>query len=366
MALAAEAARGLGLEPQFTIIGMRDGEIPAYVATEDTDVFVVDRRSLLDPGGCWRVLGEQDLVLDIGAGDSFADLYGAKRFFFLWATKAMAIAGRTPLVLSPQTIGPFTRPPYPWLARQVMERADAVVARDDVSEAAVKTLAPRARRVLAVDVAFALPYADRSAERGGARTRVGVNVSGLLFSEAEAGTNRFGLTYDYARVMRRWIARLVEREDVDVHLISHVTSRTIPHDDDERVADRLAAEFSRAIRTPRFDGPSEAKSHISSLDFLAAARMHASIAALSSGVPVAPMAYSRKFSGLFGMLGYPWVVPTQGMDEDGVLARLDESLDGRARLANDAAQAMRKVDGLLSAYRYELARVMTAASEPAR
>ena len=34
------------------------------------------------------------------------------------------------------------------------------------------------------------------------------------------------------------------------------------------------------------------------------ARMHACIAAFSSGVPVVPMAYSRKFEGLFGSLGY--------------------------------------------------------------
>jgi hypothetical protein len=50
-------------------------------------------------------------VLDIGAGDSFTDIYGPKRFAYLWLTKAMAIARRRPLVLSPQTIGPFSKAP---------------------------------------------------------------------------------------------------------------------------------------------------------------------------------------------------------------------------------------------------------------
>jgi polysaccharide pyruvyl transferase WcaK-like protein len=191
-----------------------------------------------------------------------------------------------------------------------------------------------------------------------------VNVSGLLFNEAESGRNRFGLSFDYARLMRGFLATLARRDDVEVHLISHAISMTIPEDDDARTADRLHAEFPNTVRVPRFDGPSEAKSYISSLDFLVAARMHACIAGVSAGVAVAPVAYSRKFSGLFGMLGYPWLVPVTGMSEADALVYLDRALGQREMLAADAGRSMGKVAALLDTYKAELGRLMaTAAAE---
>jgi polysaccharide pyruvyl transferase WcaK-like protein len=281
-------------------------------------------------------------------------------------TKMMVVKRRRPLMLSPQTIGPFTRTPYRALAKAALERASVVVARDDASLRVLQELAPKANGALSVDVAFALPYDDRSAERGGRRVRVGVNVSGLLFNEAESGRNRFGLSFDYARLMRGFLAALSRRGDVEVHLISHVVSMTIPEDDDARVADRLYQEFPGAVRVPRFEGPCEAKSYISSLDFLVAARMHACIAAVSSGVAVVPVAYSRKFSGLFGMLGYPWIVPVSGMDEAGALVYLESALGQRGELAADAAKSMKKVAALLDTYKAELATLMSASVAEAR
>ena len=48
---------------------------------------------------------------------------------------------------------------------------------------------------------------------------------------------------------------------------------------------------------------SETKYVISKLDWLVAARMHATIAALSSGIPAAALAYSPKFHGVFAGCG---------------------------------------------------------------
>src|SRR3546814_11658195 len=126
------------------------------------------------------VIARQDCILDIGAGDSFADIYGLKRFLFLWASKMMALARHVPIMLSPQNIGPFTRQPYRMLAKLELERADCVVARDEESLRVPRELATRATAVQSVDVEFELPFADRSAERGGARLRVGVSESGRL------------------------------------------------------------------------------------------------------------------------------------------------------------------------------------------
>ncbi len=354
LAIVRQVAAEFGVPVEFTIVGMR--EIGArYLSEAEARVVTLDMRSLLSPSGAWRVLGEQDCVLDIGAGDSFADIYGFRRFLFLWLTKMIAIARGAPLVLSPQTIGPFTRSPYRQLARFPLDHAHVVVARDDASLECLRELAPSAKGVLSVDVAFALPFQDRRGERGAdGRIKVGVNISGLLFGEAQSGRNRFGLEVDYAELMRRWLAYLAARPDIEIHLLTHANGPERDDDDDGWVADLLAAEFPTAVRAPDFASPSAAKSYISSLDFLVAGRMHACIAAYSSGVAVAPVAYSRKFAGLFGMLGYRWMVPVKGMTTDQAFAYLLDSFERRAELVSDAAQGMARVEASLDVYRAEL------------
>ena len=80
----------------------------------------------------------------------------------------------------------------------------------------------------------------------------------------------------------------------EVHLVSHVQSEIQEVEDDRRVASRLANDFPGVIASPLFNSPSEAKSYIAGMDYFVGARMHACMAAFSSGVPVTPMAYSRQ------------------------------------------------------------------------
>ncbi len=352
LALASQVARAMNLSPRFLVMSMRDGDAPR-IGGPDIESFTIDTARLVKPGGFLKAVGGVDCVLDIGAGDSFADIYGPKRFLFLWLTKMLTLARRKPLLLSPQTIGPFTKWGYRLFGAWAMRGAASVVARDDQSLAVAREMAPGARIRLAVDVAFVLPYESRRHLAGQGRLKVGVNASGLLFHEAESGRNRFGLGHDYAQFTRKLIAALLDR-GVEVHLVLHATSKGDPTDDDGRLADRLAAEFPMTVRVPEFAGPSEAKSYISGLDFLVAGRMHACIGAYSAGTPVVPVAYSRKFDGLFGMLGHRWMVPVNGKDTDAALAYVLGALDEREAIAVAQAEGMKRVDAMLDVYREEL------------
>ena len=355
MAIAKQVGRAMGLSPRFVVMGMRDGDAPRITGA-DIEEYIIDSRRMLNPRGFWKAVGEVDCVLDIGAGDGFADIYGPKRFGFLWLTKMMSLARRKPLVLSPQTIGPFTRPGYRALGALAMRGASAIIARDGKSLEVAQAMAPCATVKLAVDVAFVLPYESRKDHVGKGRLKVGVNASGLLFHEAETGRNRFGLSYDYAKFTRKLIARLMEA-GAEVHLVPHATSKSDPTDDDARLADRLAKEYPNAVQVPAFPGPSEAKSYISGLDFLVAGRMHACIGAYSANVPVVPVAYSRKFSGLFGMLEHDWMVPVTGMSEDSAVEYVLGALEQRDQIAVGERRGMARVEGMLDVYRGELHRV---------
>ena len=271
-----------------------------------------------------------------------------------------AAAGK-PLVLSPQTIGPFTRQPHRRIAAWICTRAAVVFARDPLSMQVLRDMAPAADARQAIDVAFALPY-DRPAPAR-ETIRVGINVSGLLMNGGYAGGNEYGLAYDYPALTRALVAAFTTMPGVEVHLIPHVNAPGMPNDDDGIACDRLHAEFPQTRRQPDFASPSAAKSCIAGLDFLIAARMHATIAAYSAGVPVIPISYSRKFEGLYKGLDYPWLVTATGMDTAAATTFVLDAFARRADLARDIARGTPVITAGLEAYTAELARQFAAAAQ---
>lgn len=359
--LLREACAALSLRPRFVVLGPREtGRL--YVQEPDVEAVDIDGRFMSSPSGYWRTLRSLDCVVDIGAGDSFADIYGPKRFGYLWLTKFLAVMRGLPLLMSPQTIGPFLRQPWRRLAGYVMDRADAVLARDPLSHIAAGELAKRTRLRESIDVAFALPFERR--RPADEPINVGINVSGLLFNGGYGGGNQYGLDVHYADLMRAAIAALSARDDVTVRLLTHVVSTDLPVDDDGRVTDLLAREFPKVERVPDFATPSDAKSYISGLDLLIAGRMHACIAAYSSGVPVIPIAYSRKFSGLFeGVLGYRHGVPVKGWSTQQALEYLVTAVDRRGEIKREIETGLSFVEEKLDVYRDELRRFLRHSAE---
>lgn len=360
LALARRAAAAAGVTPRFELIGFADPGRASYVSGPDIAVTELDGRAMLPGGGLGQALGRCDAVLDIGGGDSFTDIYGPKRFAYLWLSKLAARFKGKPLMFSPQTIGPFDKAWGRGLASYILGRADRVFARDPKSLAVLGALAPDVPAALSADVAFALPYEKRN---HGAGTHVGVNVSGLLFNGGYSGANEFGLEIDYGAFTRQSIAALLQRPGVKVHLVPHVLSESLPQDDDYRVAEALKAEFPQVVLAERFAGPVEAKSYIAGLDMLVGGRMHACIAAHSSGVAVVPVAYSRKFAGLFeDLLGYHHLVPVTGLDTEGAVAFVLDAFERRAELAQDCLASRAKVEILLAGYVKALAELFARAA----
>lgn len=359
IALARQAAARAGLVPRFTIFGGAD-KGHRYVNDADVDFRIINGRYMLSPGGYRHDLKSIDIMLDIGAGDSFADIYPNKRYAYQLATKALAVRAGKPLILSPQTIGPFSRQPHSWLAARACRQAEVIFVRDPLSLAVLQKLAPGVDARQVIDVAFALPYTPAERTVGGP-IRVGINPSGLLLGGGYSGGNEFGLTIDYAALTRALIVDFLAMPGVEVHLVPHVITPGQLRDDCA-AADALRAEFPALHRHPDFTSPSAAKSFISGLDFLVGARMHATVAAYSSGVPVIPISYSRKFEGLFGGLHYPWLVPAKGMTTEEARRYIIDAFGQRAQMAADIHKGDAVVAAGLEDYVAELTRQFTAAA----
>jgi len=256
-----------------------------------------------------------DAVLDLSAGDSFTDLYGPSRLATVSAPKDAARRANRPLVLLPQTYGPFNSPGGRRRAEQIIRSAALAYARDSWSYDRLLELAgpdaDRSRLHNGVDVAFALePRQPNSELVDWIRSlhnhlTAGVNVSGLL--RDAAGHTRFRLAGDYIETMTMVVRGLISR-GAQVVFVPHVHQPGGAGESDvaaiELVLDRLDdRERARtSLLSPDLDA-AELKWCIAQLDWFVGSRMHATVAALSTLTPAAAYAYSDKTLGVFETCG---------------------------------------------------------------
>ena len=258
-----------------------------------------------------------DISADITGGDSFSDIYGHKRFILSILTKWLVLLYRKPLILLPQTYGPFHSPFSGMLARYILKRSHVIFSRDADSIACLKSVLGRHYRQdrvrLIPDVAFVLDPrtpGDTDIETmieslPENTTVVGVNVSGLLYNGGYTRDNMFGLNVDYRKLTHDIIESLMSDESVVMLLLPHVFPPDHLHvESDHNACLHLLANINKEYRDRimLFPAPydhAETKYLIGMTDFFIGARMHSCIAAMSQAIPTVGMAYSRKFVGVF-------------------------------------------------------------------
>ena len=240
-----------------------------------------------------------DYILCMGEGDSFSDIYGKRRFSSIDGQHRMARLFGKKYLLLPQTIGPFDNPHIKKQARKSLENAQLVFARDMQSFSYVIENTAQKNVFEAIDVAFFMPYEKQTFSND--FIHIGINISALLWNGGYTRNNQFGLKSNYQELIRGMVEYFLSIPDVKIHIVPHVVLVNSSIENDYEVSYNLVEEYrnDRIILAPFFLTPILAKNYIAGMDFFAGARMHATIAAFSSGVPVYPMAYSRKFNGLF-------------------------------------------------------------------
>lgn len=294
-------------------------------------------------GGC-------DFALDLGEGDSFSDIYGIKRLLLQSLPKLIAIKKRVPLVLSPQTIGPFESSIAKRIGGFILNRSRYVFARDSTSFDYVQSLLSVGAKVKVAqtsDLAFILPF-ERQETLINKKNKIGINVSGLLYNGGYSSENEFGLKDSYQELIEAIISSLIESEHNEVTLVPHVITDRYQVEDDYRVCEYLAQKFNIKL-SPKFVTPSEAKSYISNFDLFLGGRMHSTIAAVSCGVATIPMAYSRKFSGLFNSIGYPYLIDLRVSDTVESIEYIREHIGASSLVVmrgHAAKASMKAVDSL--------------------
>lgn len=270
-----------------------------------------------------------DYVVDTRAGDSFADIYGIQRLFAMSAMAEFVRSCGVPLVMGPQTIGPFDSPRGRAIGRWSLHRATRVMARDPLSADAARALG-RPADVLTTDVVFALDVPEASAERD-----VLFNVSGLLWN-----SDSHGPASAYQGLVRGLLADLAARGR-SVTLLSHVLDTDDSDDSDGAVVRVLGDELGLDHLVPT--SLTDVRAAMRGARLVLGSRMHACLNALSVGTPALPLAYSRKFAPLLSAVGWPHVVSLADADArttvQDLLDRQDE-LTGRVATVRETARPM--------------------------
>lgn len=312
----------------------------------------------------YQQLDACDAVLDIAGGDSFADIYGGRGLKLQAAVKRLAFAFDKPLVLLPQTIGPFRDRSSQFNARDILSRSALVATREAGGLRELERLLGSDlddRFVACPDVAFTLRPKPPNINQGpwtnsDDRTIIGLNVSGLLWRS----NVDFGLTMNYQALIHQLIDWVMKQRDTRLLLVPHVfNSRRsakdiarrragLTEDSDLAVSLELRNELKKlwGDRVESIEQPYEAaelKWIIGHCDFFIGARMHACIAAVSQAVPSVTLAYSKKAAGVMGMLAPAQpVIDLRREDATGVVTRIDREYQERAEMQDGLISAVSK------------------------
>lgn len=303
MAALARAAWGPDTVVDFQDYGRGDSEVSFGARSILRDV-----RMRIGP--IRERIRQYDVILDTGAGDSFTDIYGPKRLLTMLYAQSVAFSEGKPVVMGPQTIGPFSRATTKAAARRSLRRMTTVLARDSESAEYSRLELRREPDAVVTDVVFALPRPEATQNYD-----VLLNVSGLLwFSDAHVGSQRY-------QSLVRDLVTVLAHEGRHVSLLAHVVN-PVSIADDRAAIDELRRQVSSIDQVIVPATLTEVRAAVTGARVVIGSRMHACLNALSSGTPAIPWAYSRKFAPLFRDIGWNHSLDLR-TDEDVVQATVN-------------------------------------------
>ncbi|MEI6267288.1 MAG: polysaccharide pyruvyl transferase family protein [Methylococcaceae bacterium] len=282
-------------------------------------------KKLIEKNPWMKIISEADFAVAVSGGDSFSDIYGLSRFFYVSLPQLILTIMGKRLIFLPQTIGPLKGRLSKAIAKFLMGRAEVIYSRDieGVHEAKLLlNLKDNDSKVrFCYDMGFVVePRRPKHIDLIGinekdlalaTRPLIGLNVSGLLLLGGYNKNNMFNLKVDYQELIDRIIKTLIEINQANILLVPHVFGK---HEESDSLAvstiyERLKDRYPDRLFCVRglYD-QNEIKYIIGRCDFFIGSRMHACIGALSQSIPAIGISYSRKFFGVFESIGVGYLI----------------------------------------------------------
>jgi len=245
-----------------------------------------------------KLVNQVEYVAAINGGDGFSDIYNTRLFMGRLGLIKLAMSANKPIIILPQTIGPFHERRNQEIARKILKYAQKVYVRDECFTSELKEM--DVSYELTKDLSYYMKPEkwDIDIDK---RNAIGINVSGLAYdNKFHSLAGQFG---SYPKLIETLIKEF-QQKGKTVYLISHSYNYAKPdkYNDDLDAAKRLFNGLENKERVILIDKdltPPQVKYLISQMSFFVGTRMHANFAAIYTGVPVFGLAYSYKFKGAF-------------------------------------------------------------------
>jgi colanic acid/amylovoran biosynthesis protein len=280
-----------------------------------------------------NILRKVRFVAAINGGDGFSDIYGTRSFSGRLFDTKLAMKEHIPLIILPQTIGPFKDKANFNTAERILKYATKVYVRDLKFESELKKLGVQFE--LTKDLSYYMKPEKFDIEI--LPNAVGLNVSGLCYS------NQFrdlAGSFDTYPQLIASIIKYFQEKNVPLYLVSHSYNFNNPEESNDdmqaslNMYDKLKNKTNVFIIDRNLTSP-QTKFVISKFKFFIGTRMHANFAAIFTNTPVFGLAYSYKYEGSFDYMGlkghYASVLNIGKQDIEKIILEIDrkykENLD---------------------------------------
>jgi colanic acid/amylovoran biosynthesis protein len=261
-------------------------------------------------GETMKIYRKVDAVIDL-SGDSLSGDYGQLPVLEHLYSINLGSVFNIPTYLCAQSIGPLTNPRIRKIAISVFNRATLVTLREKLSDEFLKSIGVNEEKLLVTsDTAMTMDYMKETEARKIVEERegftlpekfVGLNLSAIIAKWVkDAGDNKEEYEEKYIKILAR-VAKELSNES-SVVLVPHVTRDDT---DDRKLSEKvmLAAKelgVKKIYMLKDHYIAQELKGIISLSEVFVGCRMHATVGAISTGVPTLAIGYSHKYKGVIG------------------------------------------------------------------
>ncbi len=296
------------------------------------------------PGSRWAVGTRGPVriggVVDI-SGYIYGDPFGIRSVRRLgdWARRWKALG--LPLVLLPQSIGPFARDQDQEEMRRALANVRLVVARDDHSEDTVREIGTSCEIQRAPDLAIESARTIAALSPGPDAQRSGRPYA-LVLPNRQVLRKLDVTEGDYVRVLEHAAARCAA-EGLDVLVAAHAQGT------DDLLCAAVAARVPGARVLEVRSAPAMVNV-VRDARVVISSRYHGLVAAFANGVPAIAVGWASKYDDLLGEFEVSWMsapIDATGADPQGAAAITSQVLDDLPRLSKELVERADVLQGRL-------------------